>query len=89
MVHIVKRRGHKQEFDEKKVYGSVYAACLSSHVQHEEAELIASKVAEEIKEWIKERQEVKSIQIFNEVGESLKRLNKNAAFMYTTHRDVS
>ena len=44
---IVKRRGHVEEFDERKVYGSCYAACLSSHVPHIEAEKVCEKVSKE------------------------------------------
>ena len=89
MVHIIKRRGQKQEFDERKVYASVYAACLSSHVPEEEAEATADLVTREVKIWIDKKEEVTSDAIFNKAGEELKHLNKDAAFMYKTHRDVS
>jgi len=51
MTHIVKRKGHKQEFDERKLYASVYAACLSAHVDKEEVEATANLVCREIKKW--------------------------------------
>lgn len=89
MVHIVKRKGHKEIFDERKVYASVYAACLASHVQHQEAELIASKVSNEIKEWIKSKEETTSSDLSKKITDELKSLNKEAAYMYSTHRDVS
>lgn len=89
MIHIVKRRGQKQEFDEGKVYTSSYAACLSVHVNHQEAEHIAGLVTREIKKWIADKKEVSSHQIFEQVSDELKHLSKEAAFMYSTHRDVS
>ena len=89
MVHIIKRRGQKQEFDERKVYASVYAACLASHTSHEEAEATANLVSREVKRWLDKRQDITSNQIFNKAWEELKHLNKDAAFMYKTHRDVS
>lgn len=89
MTTIVKRRGHKQEFDERKLYASVFAACLAAHVKHEEAESIANLVCREIKKWLGEKEEVSSDEIFKKVGEELGHLNKNASFMYLTHRDVS
>lgn len=89
MIHIVKRRGHKQEFDEKKVYASSYAACLSAHVDKAEAEHIAELVTREIKKWIDDKEEVSSQQIFEQVSDELRHLSKEAAFMYSTHRDVS
>ena len=89
MTHIVKRKGHKQKFDERKVYASVYAACLSAHVDKEEAEATANLVAREIKKWLGSRKEVTSNEIFKQTGEELSHLNKDAALMYTTHRDIS
>ena len=89
MTHIIKRRGHKEEFDERKVYASIYAACLSTHVKHEEAESMANLVTREIKKWLAGKEEVTSDQIFKQAGEELRHLNKDAAFMYLTHRDIS
>ena len=89
MVHIIKRRGQKQEFDERKVYASVYAACLASHTSHEEAEETANLVTREVNRWLDERQDVTSDQIFKKAGIELEHLNKDAAFMYKTHRDIS
>ncbi len=89
MTHIVKRRGHKQEFDERKVYASTYAACLSSHIPHLEAERIASEVTKSVMIWIKDKHEVASYDLFKKIGELLIDHHKDAAFMYLTHRDVS
>lgn len=89
MSHIIKRRGHKQEFDERKVYASVYAACLSAHVVKEEAETVSNLVVREIKKWMEGKDEITSNQIFKQTSKELMALNKDAAFMYTTHRDVS
>lgn len=89
MTHIIKRRGHKQEFDERKVYASIFAACLSTHIAKEEAENIANSVSRKVKEWLNEKEGVTSDQIFKQVSEELMSLQKDVAFMYTTHRDVS
>ena len=89
MAHIIKRKGHRQEFDERKVYASVYAACLSSHLSKEEAEDIANQVAKELGKWIENKEGVTSDEIFKAAAEELMALNKDASFMYTTHRDVS
>ena len=86
---IVKRKGHSEEFDERKVYASCYAACLSSHVPHIDAEKICEKVAREIKFWARKKKAVKSEDIFKKVIAAIKKHNKDAAFMYETHRDIS
>ena len=86
---IVKRRGHEEEFDDRKVYASCYAACLSSHIEHIEAEKISEKVSKEIKTWARKRKTVDSSDIFKRVIAAMKKHNKDAAFMYETHRDIS
>ena len=89
MTHIVKRRGHKEKFDVRKLYASIYAACFSAHVPKEEAEATSNLVTREINKWIDKKKEVSSDEIFRQVGEELGHLNKDAAFMYKTHRDIS
>ena len=86
---IVKRRGHQEEFDERKVYASCYAACLSAGIPHEKAEKISEKVSRAIKTWVKNKKTVTSDQIFREVAKTLAKHDKNAAFMYNTHRDIA
>lgn len=89
MVHIVKRRKHLQPFDERKVYASIFAACLSAHVLIEEAESIANLVTREVKKWLEDKREVTSYQIFRQVIHELSHLSKEAVLMYETHRDLS
>lgn len=89
MVHIVKRHGHKEPFDERKLYASVYAACLTSRMLHEEAESIANLVTREVIKWVVDKDEVTSSEVSEQAGKELEHLNKEAAFMYKTHRDIS
>lgn len=89
MVHIVKRKGHKEIFDERKVYASVFAACLSAHLNKEEAEVNANIVTKAVKEWLDEKEGITSDQIFKKAGEELEHLSRDASFMYKTHRDIS
>lgn len=85
---IVKRNGHTEEFDERKVYASCYAACLNTQIKEEEAEKICEKVAKEIKAWARKKKAVSSDEIFSKVIAAIKKHNKDAAFMYETHRDI-
>ncbi|MBI4181765.1 MAG: hypothetical protein HY520_02250 [Candidatus Aenigmarchaeota archaeon] len=87
--HVVKRRGHKERFDERKVYASCYAACLSSHLHHRDAEKVAARVTARIRQWIDGKPLVTADDLFQEVGKHLAALNRDAAYMYRTHRDVS
>lgn len=89
MTHIVKRKGHKEKFDERKLYASVFAACRSAHCEEEESEATANLVTREVKQWIDKKKEISSDEIFKQAGEELGHLNKDASFMYKTHRDIS
>ena len=89
MKHIIKRRGRKEKYDEKKVYASTYSACLNSHLPKEEAEKIADMVTKEVDKWVENKTEVDSDQIFKEVIKSLEKIDPEVAFMFETHRDLS
>ncbi len=89
MEHIVKRKGHKESYDERKVYASVFAACMSLRMSDEEAELIANMVAHDVTEEFGKAQEVTAHSIHKFVSESLKKYDKDVAYMYNTHRDIS
>jgi hypothetical protein len=58
-------------------------------MQAKEAELLADKVGKEIDNWIQNRKEVTSNEIFHSIIVTLKQYNSDAAFMYETHRDLS
>ena len=88
-IHIVKRKGHKERFDDKKVYASCFAACLNVHMEKHKAEKCADKATKDVKKWISKKKETTSDKIFKEVVKALKRYDRNAAFMYETHRDLS
>tara|TARA_Y100000310_G_scaffold331038_1_gene403885 strand:+ start:11 stop:358 length:348 start_codon:yes stop_codon:yes gene_type:complete len=86
---IVKRHGVCQRYDEKKVYGAVYYTCKSAHLKDYESEEIAGKVCSAINDWIKGKKEVDSEQIFKRITKELNKHNKDVAFMYETHTDIS
>lgn len=89
MKHIVKRHGLEEHFDSKKVFTSSFRAAKNVHLTDKEAKQIADQVCQDINVWIGKKSEVNSGEIFKEVIKSLKKLNKDAAFMYETHRDIS
>jgi len=88
-LQIVKRRGHTELYDERKVYGSCFFACRNAHLSEQESEQICNKVAAEITKWIKKKKLVSSDAIFRILIHELKKHNEDAAFLYETHRDVS
>lgn len=88
-LKIVKRRGHTEIYDERKVYGSCYFACRSTHMSEKEAEEICGKVSTAVTKCVNKQKVVSSNDIFRILIEELKKHNNDAAFMYDTHRDIS
>ena len=88
-LKIVKRKGHTELYDERKVYSSCYFACRNAHLSEEYAEVICSKVSAAVTKWIIKRKIVSSSEIFRFLTEELKKHDEDAAFLYETHRDIS
>ena len=89
ILQIVKRKGHTELYDERKVYGSCFFACRNAHLSEKEAEEICRKASASITKWIKKQKVVSSRDIFRKLIEELKKHNEDAAFLYETHRDLS
>lgn len=87
-IHVIKKKGHMEVFQDKKVFTAVYEACLNAHLSKQKANEIAKKVTTELKKRIKSK-DVRSDFIFRNIIEILKKYDKDAAFLYETHRDVS
>lgn len=89
MKHIVKRTGHTEVYDSKKLYASVYASCLSVRETAQTAEMIAEKVTASIDTWIERKTEVTSLDITNNAYKYMIPYNEDAAWMYKHHRNVN
>ena len=81
MVHVVKRRGHKQKFDERKLYASIYAACLLEHMDEEKCEKMANHVTKKVKNDLKRKSVIESDTIFRLVIKHLVKKDKEAAYI--------
>jgi len=88
MVMVVKRRGKKESFDEKKLYASVYSACKEVDMETQACEHLAGRISNEVKHSLHGRADVTSTEIFGLVIQKLAKSNEAAAFMYETHRDM-
>lgn len=89
MSHIVKRAGHTEAYDERKLYASVYAACLAVHEPPATAELVAEKVIKDINVWLKRKTEITSHDIRINAAKHLHVYNPDAAYAYKHHRIIS
>lgn len=88
MKHVVKRQGHSEPYDERKLYASVFAACQSVREPVGSAELIAEKVVADINNWLEPKHEITSNDIRINAAKHLKVYNPDAGYMYLHHRVV-
>ena len=86
--HIVKRAGHREPFDGRKLYASIYAACLSVRSPEGEAELVAEKVQGLVEDWLEKKHEVTGHDIRVQAAKHLNAYNPDAAYMYRKHREM-
>jgi len=86
---IIKRRGHREGYDERKIYASVYAACLAAQKSEEEAERVAQALAAHLTRWVRNKEGLSSNDLFRQVIIELGRHAPKAAFLYENHRDLS
>ena len=82
---IVKTKGHTEDFDERKVYGSVYAACASAHYDEEQCEKNADEITRKIKNFIKNKKRIDSSEIRKKIENDLKKKDEELAFFYEQH----
>jgi len=88
MKHIVKRAGHTESYDERKLYASLYAAALVAREPVGSAELIAKEVVSLVNIWITSKHEVSSHDIRLQAAKHLQAINPDAGFQYLHHRVV-
>lgn len=88
MQHIIKRGGHSEEYDERKLYASVYSACLAVRVTPKTAELIAARVAAGIQQWLTSKSEVTSDDLRRQVSALLEYYDPDAAYIFKHQRNL-
>ena len=86
--HQVQRKGFKEAYDDRKVYASVYSACIFCKYTRPASEKIADNVAKAVTVWIKNKKIVNSDHIFKQVVKILENHDKKVAAVYETFADV-
>jgi transcriptional regulator NrdR family protein len=86
---VVKRDGQDQKYDEKKLYGSIYASLIACKSPHKEAELIAEEVTKLVRRWVVNKSHVSSHDIRQEASQHLKDYSHLASYIYLHHRTLS
>ena len=86
---VVKRAGHTEPFDEKKIYASIYASCLAVRVPQGEAELVAEQVISDVKKWLSDKHEVTAHDIRRVAASHFSAINADAAYLYQHHKVIN
>lgn len=86
---VIKRHGHTEHYDERKLYGSVYAAGLTALHQESFAENIATQVCAAIATWIPRQKNITSDMLRDKVHTLLMMIDKETAYLYFTHLDIN
>ncbi|MFB6216701.1 MAG: ATP cone domain-containing protein, partial [Candidatus Aenigmatarchaeota archaeon] len=86
-----KKNHEKEDFDEKKVYASVYHPALEAGYEEEKAEWLAGEITDAVKNWIHEHHDnvhtTKEIQ--QKIHELLEKEDEDVAFMYEKYLEIS
>jgi len=88
MKLIVKRAGHSELYEEKKLYASIFAACLAVREPTGTAEVLAEKVVKDVESWLARKHEVTSNDIRHIASEHLHRYNIEASHLYHKQRTI-
>ena len=88
-MKLVKRRGHLEKFDERKLYASIFSACLSTQIPEKDSEKIADSICKKVMKKLSKKESLSAHEIYMETIQELKKKDKNAAFMYDSHMDLS
>ena len=85
VASIVKRRGHRENFDERKLYASIYGATEAAFCDEASCERLAGDVTEKVKGWLKGKKSVDSSEIHERVRAELDTRNEEISFFYDRH----
>ena len=88
MKHIVKRHGHTEAYDERKLYAAIFSACQAVREPSGSAEIIADKVVKDVAKWIEKKHEITSHDIRVNSAKHLEVYHPAAAYIYLHHRVV-
>ncbi|MEK6967379.1 MAG: ATP cone domain-containing protein [Nanoarchaeota archaeon] len=84
---VIKRKGSEEEYEEKKIYASCYAAALDAHYSEKEAEKLALEVTDKINAWIKSKKQVTSSEIRHQMIITIP--DSAVALLYKHHLDAN
>lgn len=88
-VQVIKKDGHHEHFDERKILLGAFEACMNTHLPRKTCVRTSEQVTNAIKKLVKTKKHVSSDFLFKAIIKELKKHSKDASFMFETHRDIS
>jgi len=90
-MKVAKKNGHKEEFDEGKLWDSLYYPARELDYDDQEAVDLADKAKHRITDWVHRHEDnVVTTQELAEKAEGvLKELDEHVALMYDKHLDIN
>lgn len=88
-IHVMKKDGHIEEFDSRKILLGSFEACMNAQLSRKVCEKVSEAVTDKLTKQYKKVKKIKSDNIFKDIAKELKKHSKEAAFMFETHRDIS
>jgi transcriptional regulator NrdR family protein len=86
---ILKRtQGKSEPYDEQKLYASIKAVCLAARRPVGEAEDTAKQVCKDLRLWLKDKQEVTSLDVRAHAYPLVLKLSPKAAAIYKRHHRI-
>lgn len=89
-THVVKngRHRHGELFDREKLHKSLVAACLSSGAPTGHADSMATRVTEDVIQWLESRPEVTTNDLRRIAAKHLRTYHPDASYLYEQHRST-
>lgn len=88
---VVNKNGKKEEFDEDKLYDSVYYPAREAELDEGQANELGEKVVWETKSWMSDHEDdvFTTEEVREKVMEVLQRQECDVCFLYRTHMDLN
>lgn len=88
---LITRDGAKEEFDQRKLYSSIYHPARIAEYDEQAAEELAEAVCEVVVSWMEEQDDpvLTSAELRDKTLEELEKRDDDVAFLYDTHLDIN
>lgn len=77
-----------EPFQERKLYESIHAACLSASAQIGVAEITAKRICQDVLPWLRHKNEITTTDLRYKAASFLQLYNPDAAYVYLHHRII-